>query len=91
MTPKLSDEQKQALAARAGQPIRVEDPDTHKLFVLMDSEEYERVIEALRAQTDLHAIRDGIEEMEAGLSMPIEEADRRLREELGFPPKVLSP
>jgi hypothetical protein len=34
--PQLTPEQRQAIAASGGLPIRVEDPDTHKLYVLLE-------------------------------------------------------
>jgi hypothetical protein len=43
MSPKLSPEQQQALAAHAGQPIEVEDPDTRAKYVLVRLEIYEQL------------------------------------------------
>jgi hypothetical protein len=34
--PQLTSEQRQAIAASGGLPIHVEDPDTHKLYVLVE-------------------------------------------------------
>ena len=38
MTPKLTDEQRAALAANPGQPLRVEDGETHKVYVVVSEE-----------------------------------------------------
>lgn len=85
MTPKLSEEQKQALAARAGRPIEVEDPETHQVFVLMDSDEYERAVAALRKEADLASIQRGLDDMEAGRYSSLQEAEARMRSKLGLP------
>jgi len=37
--PQLSPEQRQAIAISGGLPIHVEDPDTHKLYVLIEFSE----------------------------------------------------
>jgi hypothetical protein len=34
--PQLTSEQRQAITASGGLPIRIEDPDTHKIYVLME-------------------------------------------------------
>ncbi len=34
--PQLTPEQREALAASGGLPVHVEDPDTHKLYVLVE-------------------------------------------------------
>ena len=41
---------------------------------------------ALRRQEDRSAIQRGIDDMEAGRGMSAEEAEKHLREKLGFPP-----
>ena len=87
MTPKLTDEMRQAIEARKGDPIPVEDEQTHRTYVIVDSETHQRAMQALQRQEDLAAIQEGIDDMEAGRGMPIEEADKRIREKLGFPPK----
>jgi hypothetical protein len=34
--PQLTPEQRQAIAASGGLPVQVEDPDTHKLYVIVE-------------------------------------------------------
>ena len=85
MTPKLSDEQRLTIQAKDGQPVPVEDEQTHRIYVIVDSETHQRAMQALQRQEDLAAIQEGIDDMEAGRGMPAEEADRRIREKLGFP------
>jgi hypothetical protein len=38
MTPKLTDEQRLALEANPGTPVHVEDPRTHKIYVVLGEE-----------------------------------------------------
>ncbi|MFH1264689.1 MAG: hypothetical protein ABIK89_03135 [Planctomycetota bacterium] len=38
MTPKLTDEQRLALEANPGTPLRVEDPQTHKRYLILSEE-----------------------------------------------------
>lgn len=85
MTPKLTNELQKAVDDRAGEPITVEHPVTHKLYVLVDSDTHERAMAALRRQEDLDAIQAGVEAMQAGRTIPLAEVDRRIRQELGFP------
>ena len=47
MTPKLSDELRQAVASQPGQPVQVEDPVTHACYVLVPLEVYEQLQRAL--------------------------------------------
>lgn len=87
MTPKLTDEQRQAIRAGGGQPVPVEDEQTHTVYVLIDQETHRRAVEALRQQEDLDAIQAGINAMEAGRTIPLAEADTQIRQELGFRPR----
>jgi len=66
----------------------VEDDHTHKVYVLVDLQLHERAMEALRQQDDLAAIQSGIEDMEAGRIVPLEQADAEIRKDLGFAPRV---
>lgn len=43
MLPKLTNEMRVALSQRGGEPLTVEDEQTHKRYVLMPLEVYERV------------------------------------------------
>ena len=44
MTPKITDEQREAILAGHGQPVDVEDEQTHTRYVLVDQETHERAI-----------------------------------------------
>ena len=43
MVPKLTDEMRQALQDKTGQPVQVEDEQTHRQYVLLPLEVYQRV------------------------------------------------
>ena len=83
MKASLSDEQRRALDQQPD-GIEVEDARTQKVYFLTDAEVHRRAMEALQRQEDHDAIQAGIDDMEAGRTMPLEEADREIREELGF-------
>ena len=87
MTAKLSNDLQKAVDAHAGQPIKVEHPGTHKVYVIVDYEMHERAMQALRERDDIGAIQAGVDAMEAGRTIPLAEADRQIREELGFHPR----
>ena len=83
MKASLSDEQRRALDQQPD-GIEVEDTRTQKVYFLTDAEVHRRAMKALQRQEDHDAIQAGIDDMEAGRTMPLEEADREIREELGF-------
>lgn len=88
MTPKLTDDQRRALRSHPEGAVPVEDEQTHKVYVIVDQEVHLRAMEALREQEDLAAIQAGINEMEAGRVIPLEEVDARIRQRLGMPPRI---
>ena len=86
MTPKLSEDQRQALRNHASGLILVEDEQTQQRYVLVEREIHERAMQALQQQEDLAAIQSGINEMEVGNVVTFEEVDARIRAKLGIPP-----
>ena len=80
----LSDEQRRALDQEPG-GIEVEDSQTQRMYVLADAEVHHRAMRALKQREDHEAIQAGIDDMEAGRVVPLEEVDRRIREKLGLP------
>ncbi len=85
MTAKITNEIREAISAGRGQPVCVEDEQTNKVYVLVDQETHQRAMQALKQQEDMAAIQEGIEQMEAGLGQPVDEADADIRKDLGFP------
>ena len=60
--PQLTPEQRQAIAASGGLPVQVEDPDTHKLYVLVEQPQHI----SIDAEYIRDALTRGIEALEAG-------------------------
>jgi hypothetical protein len=58
MTPKLSDELRQAVANHPGQPVQVEDPITHARYVLVELGVYEQLQRAMDYDTSDPSPRD---------------------------------
>ncbi len=85
MTPKLSDEQRQALDERGDSPVPVQDEQSQRVYFLVDQSLHERAMGALQQREDLAAITEGIADMEAGRVVPFEEVDARIRKKLGLP------
>jgi len=75
------------LAALQGRPVPAEDEQTREVYFIYPENLHQRAMRALEEQEDLAAIRRGIEDMEAGRLIPLEEADAQIRQELGFPPR----
>ena len=87
MKASLSDEQRKALDQQP-EGIEVEDSQTQKVYFLSDVELHHRAMQALKRQEDRDAIQAGIDDMEAGRVIPLEEVDRQIRKELGFGPET---
>jgi len=86
MKTSLSDEQRRALD-REPEGIVVEDSQTQKVYFLTDADLHQRAMEALQKQENHAAIQTGIDDMEAGRVIPLEEVDQQIREELGLEPR----
>ncbi len=80
MTPKLTDEQREALM-RDGCPVAVEDDQTHQVYFLVD----QMTLDSLRHDADRDAIGQGIADMEAGRVVTLEELDNRIRSKIRRP------
>ena len=81
MNPDMTQEMADALQASNGD-VRVTDPRTQKVYVLVDDETHRRAMEALRQQEDLRAIQTGLADMQAGRTMSLEESKRQVNEAL---------
>ena len=84
MTPKLTEEQREAIR-RQGAPLQIEDDETRKVYVIIDDELHRRAMQALEEHDARGAIRAGIDDLEAGRILAFAEVDARLREKLGLP------
>lgn len=88
MTARLNKELSDALRAAGDSELEVVDPSTNRVYFLVDGETHQRARQALRQQeADWAAIQDGIAQADAGDTMPLDESDRRIREQFGFAPR----
>ena len=83
MTPTLTNDQSQALHA-SGDEMQILDPSSNKIYVVVEQSVHQKAKAALLLQQneDLSAIQQGIDDMNAGRTTPIEEAHERIREKL---------
>ena len=86
MTAKLSKELAAALHATGNRELEVVDPETQRMYVLVDCETHRRAMEALRRQQDRDAIAEGLAQMAAGQGKPLDDAFADMRSRLGFSP-----
>lgn len=84
MTAKLTKELAAALHATGDRELEVVDPDTSRVYFIVDSEMHRQAMDALRRQQDRAAIAHGISEMESGLGTPLNEAFDDIRANLGL-------
>ena len=82
---KLPEELANALHANGPDGLEVIDPATNRVYVIVDSDAYRKVLVALRRQNDRDAIAEGLAQMEAGEGKPAEQAFEEMRERLRFP------
>jgi hypothetical protein len=85
MLPKLSKELADALHANGPDGLEVIDPETNRVYMIVDGEAYRRTLSALRQRQDRNAIAEGVAQMEAGEGKPAHEAFEEMRERLSFP------
>ena len=80
-TPKLTPEQSKALHL-AGDVLPILDPETNKLYVVIEKSMHEQARSAFdRQQADIAAIKEGVEQFKSGKVMTIEEAQQKIRGE----------
>jgi len=84
---RITDEQRQALASQHDGPVPAEDAETHQTYFIYPEALHQRAMQALREQDDIAAIQQGIDDMEAGRLIPLEEAEAEIRQDLRFPPR----
>lgn len=71
---KLSEEVAEALRASKGEPVSVDVPGFDRRFVVVDQATHDAAMAALELQKNVDLIRVGVNEMEAGLGRPFDEA-----------------
>jgi predicted transcriptional regulator len=80
MTPKMTAEQREAVRTAIG-PVPIEDDVTNETYFIVDSQ----TMKSLRRQEDLAAIREGLDDIDAGRVSPLDESIARIRTQLGLP------
>jgi hypothetical protein len=81
MTPKLTDELREALRQTGG-TVEIKDDQSQKLYVITESDVFHRAMQALQGQEDRVAIQEGVIAMEAGKVLTLDELDKRIRSRL---------
>lgn len=84
MTAKLTKELAAALHATGDHELEVVDPDTLRVYFIVESEVHRQAMDALRRQQDRDAIAQGIAEMETGQGIPLAEAFDDIRAALSL-------
>lgn len=84
ITARLTKELAAALHATGDRELEVVDPETSRVYFIVDGEMHRQAMDALRRQRDRAAIAAGLSEMEAGLGTPLDEAFDNVRADLGL-------
>ena len=84
MSPELPTEITDVLHSTPGM-LRVVDPTTQRVYVIIDDETHRQAMRALQQQQDWEAIQEGIAQADRGETMSLEEVDAKIRSEFGFP------
>ncbi len=64
--------------------LRVTDPSTSRVYVLIDDETHRRAMHDLKMQEDWDAIQEGAAQADRGETMSINEAQAKLKRQFGF-------
>lgn len=78
----LSAEVAEALKITNGEPVCVDVPGFDRRFVVVEQSTYDAAISALRLQQNIELIREGIADVEAGRTIPLDEAMDGIRNTL---------
>ena len=79
---KVNEEVAQALIKSDGEPLAVEVPGSDCRFVLVEQSTFDEAMAALEYQRNVAAIRVGVQQMEAGMGRPLDEAMDNIRKKL---------
>lgn len=84
MNAKLTKELTAALHASGECALEVVDPETSRLYVIVDGETHRQAMDALRRQQDRDAIAQGIAELKVSTGVSLDEAfdDIRVKQHL---------
>ena len=82
MTARLSKEITDALHIAGRGEVEAVDPETGRVYIVVESEVHRQAMEALERQRDRDSIAQGIADMEAGRTKPVQEVHAELRAKL---------
>ncbi len=71
------------LHASSGE-LRLTDPSTDRVYVLIDDETHRRAMHALKLQEDWEAVQEGAAQADRGETMSVDEARAKLKRQVGF-------
>ncbi len=84
MIPELTKELSDALRQSGADRLSVVDPANNRVYVLVDAE----TLASLEQKQSQQSIQAGLESMEAGRGIPLDDADVLMRQRLGFRPRA---
>ena len=64
--------------------LRLTDPSTDRVYVLIDDETHRRAMHALKLQEDWEAIQEGAAHADRGETMSVDEARAQLKRQVGI-------
>jgi hypothetical protein len=85
MILKLTKQLVNALHENGPEGLEVVDPDTNRVYMLVDGDTYRQAMAALHRQKNRNAIAAGLSEMETGKGKPADQVFEEIRERLNFP------
>jgi len=80
MTTKLTQEIADALRHCGREPLPVIDPTNQQPYFVVEKDMHERAMQALRYVESIESIRRGLQSMEEGRGMSVDESQRRTEE-----------
>ena len=88
MAMKLSEELQRAIDNQGGTPVEFEDPQTQKVYILVEQSIHNKAMKALQQQEEVAVIQAGIDAAEQGRVSTMEEVDARIRKKFGLKPQA---
>lgn len=85
MLTKLSKEVSDALQAAGDGSLEAIDPETGRIYFVVEGDIHRRAMMALQQQQATEAIANGIADLEAGRTQPVEDVHAQIRQQLQSP------
>lgn len=81
---KLPSSISEAIKAIDGDELQFVDPETQRVYFLIDSETHRRARAAMQQQEDWEAIQEGVVQAKRGESVSADEFRKQIRDDYGF-------